>query len=338
MGCLDTHTIEFEQFVHILNNHHASIKIKVITHEHTIDFLDTTVYKVIKSNGEYKLATKVFFKPTDTHALLHTNSHHPKHVFRGLIKSQLTRFHRICSENSDFETAVHTLFTALQHRGYTKRFLRYIKSNFLTELQNPSGNKNLSSKIPFVIQYNSKTTQINKLIKKHFEKLKQDVVLLTQWNIVTAYKRNKNLKDLLVKTKLPLEEKYNCGRTNCTSCKFFKITSTIHNSRSGKVATIKQKITCQHKNLVYVIRCKRCDILYIGETGNTLRTRLTGHCSEIRTHKRHKLINIHFMEHGLDALQIIGLEANSKWSTPRRKRRERHWIINLGTKSPNGLN
>lgn len=44
-----------------------------------IEFLDTEVYFQNTEDGQRKLGTKVFFKATDTLALLH-NSFHPKHT------------------------------------------------------------------------------------------------------------------------------------------------------------------------------------------------------------------------------------------------------------------
>jgi len=38
-----------------------------------------------------------FFKPTDTHQLLHGSSYHPKHTTKGILKSQILRFKRISS-------------------------------------------------------------------------------------------------------------------------------------------------------------------------------------------------------------------------------------------------
>ncbi|KAE8277680.1 hypothetical protein D5F01_LYC24312 [Larimichthys crocea] len=81
-----------------------------------------------------RLHTKVYFKTTDTHALLHKNSYHPKHTFRGIIKSQIIRFHRICSQQSDFNKATSLLFKALRNRAYSKRFLRQIKNSTLASL------------------------------------------------------------------------------------------------------------------------------------------------------------------------------------------------------------
>ena len=51
------------------------------------------------------LQTRVFFKETDTHQLLHKNSYHPKHTTRGILKSQLLRFKRISSNHDDYNNA-----------------------------------------------------------------------------------------------------------------------------------------------------------------------------------------------------------------------------------------
>ncbi|KAK2808422.1 hypothetical protein Q5P01_000626 [Channa striata] len=105
---------QFEGFIHILNTHDPSIKLKYNKHQQCIDFLDTTVYKGQLHSQTHKLDIKVYFKETDTHALLFKTSFHPQHTYRGLIKSQLIRFWRICTQEEDFRGAVTILFAALR--------------------------------------------------------------------------------------------------------------------------------------------------------------------------------------------------------------------------------
>lgn len=130
---------DFWTFFNILNNHHPTIKLKATIHPQTVDFLDVTLYKGPNFHLSSTLDTKVYFKPTDTHELLHKKSFHPKHTFKGIIKSQIIRFHRICNNPSDFEQACSILFKTLKTRGYSPRFLRYIKSQTLKQL-NPTNN------------------------------------------------------------------------------------------------------------------------------------------------------------------------------------------------------
>ncbi|KAE8277252.1 hypothetical protein D5F01_LYC24734 [Larimichthys crocea] len=130
-----THDIEhFQTFIKTLNGHHPTIKVKHTIDRTQINFLDTTVFFQPSTTSHTRLHTKVYFKTTDTHALLHKNSYHPKHTFRGIIKSQIIRFHRICSQQSDFNKATSLLFKALRNRAYSKRFLRQIKNSTLASL------------------------------------------------------------------------------------------------------------------------------------------------------------------------------------------------------------
>lgn len=130
---------DFEDFFNILNTHMDTVKLKSTVDEHSIDFLDVTVYKGQNFLLSNHLDTKVFFKPTDTHELLHKASFHPKHTFSGIIKSQILRFHRICNNQEDFRKATSTLFSALIPRGYSMDFLRKVSIDTLKTLH-PSTN------------------------------------------------------------------------------------------------------------------------------------------------------------------------------------------------------
>ena len=122
-------------FIEILNSHHPAVKLTADIQENSIDFLDVTIFKgpLLQEKGNFD--TKVYFKPTDTHQLLHKASFHPNHTFRGILKSQIMRFYRICSQTSDFEAACSLVFQALRLRGYSRRFLRYIKSQTINDMK-----------------------------------------------------------------------------------------------------------------------------------------------------------------------------------------------------------
>ena len=128
-----THGIQaFQEFLDILNSHLPPIKFKAVIHDTTIDFLDTTTFK--DPDNEQQLLTKVYFKPTDTHELLYKESFHPKHTFKGVLKSQIIRYHKICSRELDFEVAWKVLYKALSKRRYSTRWLRKVKNETLVDL------------------------------------------------------------------------------------------------------------------------------------------------------------------------------------------------------------
>ena len=47
--------------------------------------------------------------------------YHPKHAFRGIVKSQIERFDRICNNKQDFDEACTFLFNALKPQDILKK-------------------------------------------------------------------------------------------------------------------------------------------------------------------------------------------------------------------------
>lgn len=325
-----THTLEeFKHFINILNTHHRNITVKYTTHNEQIDFLDTTTYKGPTFYQTHTLDTKVFFKDTDTHALLHKDSLHPKHTFKGLIKSQLLRFHRICTQYEDFEEATRTLFTALKPRGYSRSFLREIRKTFLT--RKPQDTRKI---LPLITTYSAFSQAANKKIKQNLDRRLHNTGILTEYKIISAFKKNKNLKDHLVSSKLP-----EMNNIQTQGPIFYKQLKTVKNNTTNITYTIKQTLTANTENCIYVIKCKHCDIQYIGETGNKIKTRLSQHIYNIRNHRETDThLVAHFIQHGLDALEISGLQTNNNWTPEDRRRTEKHWIRKMNTLFPRGLN
>lgn len=129
-----------EEFEIYLNSLIPSISIKLKHSDKEIDFLDVTVYIT-----ENKLKTKVYFKETDTHQLLHRDSFHPKHTFNGIVKSQLIRFKRISSDRIEYDRASKILFNSLKNRGYSYSSLRNAQKdvwyNYNTDKKNTASTK-----------------------------------------------------------------------------------------------------------------------------------------------------------------------------------------------------
>jgi hypothetical protein len=192
---------DFECFLETLNTHHPAITTSHNIQREKLEFLDTQVL-IVPSDGVTKsLATKVFFKETDRHALLHKASYHPKHTFRGIIKSQLIRFNRICTLGEHVEEATTIPFRALGPRGYSKRFLRGIKVE-VRELFGREGGYNKTVEthnlIPFVTTYSGSLSGFGRNLRSNFREAQQAVEGLVDCRVISAYRRNKNLGDSLV--------------------------------------------------------------------------------------------------------------------------------------------
>lgn len=322
--------IEFREFVEILNSHDPSITLKTEIDKFSINFLDTTVFKGPDFFRNQKLDIKVYFKTTDTHALLHKDSFHPKHTFRGIVKSQLLRFKRICTRDEDFREAVRVLFTALQLRGYSRTFLRRCFKTFQVDRKKDRGDL-----IPLITTFSSNSIFFNTKFKNNFEALLGQTDIIPRSSVISAYKRNKNLLDLLVQAKLP---SLRLEKPQMLEAQFVRL-RFVKSTQEKTVFKIKQEFSTRTKNCVYLIFCFKCGKKYVGETGNNLSTRMTRHRYCIR-HKKEvdTPLVTHFLQHGVASVRMAGLEKNVTWTDVERKKRERYWIYSLGTREPFGLN
>lgn len=324
--------LEFSDFVDTLNSHDPSIQLKFEINKDSIDFLDTTVFKGPDFDKTQKLDIKVFFKTTDTHALLHKQSFHPKHTFRGIVKSQLLRLRRICTRETDFMDAVKTLFRALRTRGYSRPFLRRCFKTFQIERERGETQSDL---IPLITTFSTNGSFFNRQFKQNFLEIMGQTNIIPNSTVISAYRRNKNLADFLVRAKLPrmLSDKSQLLETCFSTLKFIRTT------KDRTVVEITQTFNPHTKNCVYVVFCSKCGMKYVGETRNDLSTRSYQHRYNIKNKKEvDTLLVSHFLKHGLDSFKIAGLQKGINWSDRDRKQRERYWIYLLGTREPFGLN
>lgn len=321
---------DFEEFMEILNGHDPSIKLKHTTHHQSIDFLDTTIYKGPAFEVNNRLDVKVFFKETDTHALLFRTSFHPQHTFKGLVKSQLLRFHRICTQTSSFWEAVKVLFGALRKRGYSRSFLRQCLKTF-KEVKGTTDKR----VIPLITGYSSMSKTLNRTMKENYETYINNTGVLKNYQVISAYRKNRNLRDYLVRAKLEPVQQDKRG----LKLESFSVLTYVKNKINKTIYKIDQKFTPETQNCVYMIFCTKCGKQYIGETKNSIRTRMWQHRYIIK-HKKGMNTPLlrHFILHGMRALRVAGLQSNSCWSDKQRKGYERRWIWRLQTQEPIGLN
>lgn len=96
---------------------------------------------------------------------------------------------------------------------------------------------------------------------------------------------------------------------------------------------------CSARNLIYLITCTKCELQYIGETGDTLRNRLNNHRSDIKN-KKQTAVGVHFntLHHTMRDISITPIEILETDSIEHRKNREYYWQNKLGTIYPRGLN
>lgn len=320
---------EFYQFLDKLNQYSDSINLTATLSSDSIDFLDTTTFKGPHFTDTLKLDIRVFFKETDSHSLLYKSSYHPKHTFAGLVKSQLLRFKRICTRQEDFKVAVKTLFPSLLNRGYTATILRRALRTF--EEAKPIC---VDPILAIVVTYSEANVSFVQKLKNNFIRSGGEA-FLKDYRLIAAYRRNKNLRDFLVRSKLrPL----NPSKSRKLDS-FYRRYKTVQNNVTKEVFKTQVDTNVHTKNCIYLIRCLKCSLQYVGETGNTLLVRFTQHRYNVINQKNlHNPLVKHFVEHEWTNLRATILEANSNWTVKVRRKIERNWITKLGTLVPRGLN
>ena len=160
---------------------------------------------------------------------------------------------------------------------------------------------------------------------------------------MVAYKRGKNLEDILVhgKTRRVIsgegERKVqNCGKS-CVICKrTYASGELVQGPRHGCVTTYDRTIGCRSVNVVYGIWCNVCRcVCYVGETGGCLYTRIQNHLSSIRASNPAVSlpVRLHFLApgHSIDDVWVVGLERVWSQDVEYRRSREKRWMNLLGT-------
>ena len=134
-----------------------------------------------------------------------------------------------------------------------------------------------------------------------------------------------------------------CKNPRCKTCIQVSNSNHFTNAETNKIYPIKGNMDCDSTNLIYLISCKKCPAQYVGETGNSLRTRFTQHRYNINKNVDTP-VSTHFSEtHNIEDLILTPIEkipdtSNTNKDKSLRKLHETYWIKTLGTYKNHGLN
>ena len=338
---------KLNEFLTFANTFHRTIKFTMEKSLHTLNFLDITMHRV----GN-RLETDLFSKPTDAHQYLHWNSCHPSHTKRNLPFGLAYRLKRICSTPEFLELRLAELRDYLLRRNYSSKIINtafervYSISRESTFNRRKADTDVRTSRIPFVTTFCPGLPNLNEIVRKHFHILKRSTrcsKAIGQPPIV-AFRRPKNLRDILVKAKLdPIVPKplgyHKCKDKRCLTCPFiYEIDFFICNV-TDKEYKIKHSFNCKSFNVIYLITCLVCKKQYVGKTETGLNMRFTQHRQSVEKNKDDP-IGRHFNlpGHDISSLAIIPIDLIPNATAFKICNKETFWINTLQTVKPKGIN
>ena len=347
--------LELDAFVEHLNSAHETIKFTCDNSRLSVNFLDT----VVSIRDDRSIKTSLYVKPTDGASYLHFNSAHPKHCIRGIPYGQFLRIRRICSDDNDFFDHCVNKGRQFIERGYSPAF---VSNAFYNALEKQRDSllvpkvKPPTEEVPniLVTTYNPGFNGLNKVVTKNWDVLGKSCSTraIHRTPILNAFRRPKNLKDLLVRAKLrsnldPVPNSNKCLRPNsCRYCPKLNTDGRILCSASGRTYMCKYNVSCCSSNLIYCITCKRCGIQYVGQTKRELKMRFTTHFANISKNDPDSEIARHFngaYHQGLDDVTIhivdfVHAAPHTDKAKYLRDLLEFNWIQRLHTNAQTGLN
>ena len=333
------------KFIGFANSFHPTIKFTFETSPSEIDFLDIK----IKLTEDKCLSTSVFYKSTASHSYLDYGSSHSLSTRNNIPFSQFLRLRKLCSDEADFRSQADCMADWFRARHYPEQIIMdaLLKASLLQRDSTLVYASREPTKRPIVVvPYHPHNLPLKRIILSNWSLLQQDPIIADAFKEkpMVAYKRPQNTRDILVRSKLRSHTHgqpaatpgtRTCSQNNCKSCPFLDTATIVKGPKTS--FAIRRSFSCTSSNIVYVIRCTLCNLLYIGETKRSLVTRVKEHLGYI-TNKTEQPTGLHFNlpGHSINHFRVQGLWLVNGDNTDR-KIIESMLINRLGTKTLFGI-
>ena len=265
---------ELHTYINSLSN---DLKFTMEVGNNELCFLDLK----ITLNGNH-LSTSVYSKPTDSHLYLHATSCHSSNSINGIPKGVALRIRRICSDDTEYSIKSDEYKSYLIDRGYKHKKIEKTFNN-MGKLSRSEARKKVekignTSLIVFTAKFNPRGPDVNEIVKNHLHLLENQPELkevFPKGSVITANKRENNLKNLLVRSnpytvqnKVDDEKGYvRCNKSSCDSCdNFVDEISSITCHATKRRFKIRKESSCATNNVIYVAYCKNCGKQGVGST------------------------------------------------------------------------
>ena len=202
---------------------------------------------------------------------------------------------RYVFEKADFQKHSQSLTEFFLQRGYSNTLLGKVfedvkkmnRSDLLEDKPKHETKKDPQS--VFVCTWHPKLSKLPSILHKNFAIIQSDADLSKIYtdSPSVAFRRKKNISNFIIKTDTINKPKSNqstspCG--NCKTCPLINQEQSITNFHTNITIPAISGGNCRTRGLVYAVRCKKHNLIYIGHTGDPLKDRISKHKYDI--HKR----------------------------------------------------
>ena len=308
----------------------------------SIPFLDTSCSII-----DGRIDTDLFKKETDRNQYLLPSSCHPSQTKKAIPFGLSMRIIRICRDPEKRDQRLQEMRKQLMDRGYPNLLLdsaieRARQIPRKVALKRVNRQKKTNGPI-FAHTYDPRLPPMAQIQARHWRTMVHKNSYLAEVFTrppLTAYRRQPNLRNYLIRAKLPKNERNKrvikgmkkCGK-GCPACPYIKEGKSVKiNNKEWK---INKPYDCNSFNVVYAVICKKekCKKAYLGETKRMLKFRLADHCGYVRNQTLDQATGEHFSlpGHSLSDLSITVIEQSKRNNNLYRKEREEYHINRFNT-------
>ena len=198
---------EIKDFFDLANRSHEYLKFTYEYSNKEITFLDTEIYKGSRFSNESVFDIRTHIKKTETFQYLERTSAHPTNVFKAFIKGEIIRYIRNTSDTNELEKITKSFKNRLINRNYKEQEIQEVIENIINKNRNELLKRSKVDKekpLAMVTKYNPAVKQLKRKLIKHWKLIlmNEDCKDLFNNRPIVAYKRNKNLQELVTKAKV----------------------------------------------------------------------------------------------------------------------------------------
>lgn len=258
-----------------------------VTSGSSVVFLDLEIS--LENSG--LLSFDLYVKKTNTFSYLLPISNHPSHIVKNIPKNLLIRIKKICSNYNNYLYHSNFLLYNLLSRNYNfktiKSLIFSIGNQDRLKLLPYKTKKPLDmvNKIFFVSRYEKNIVNFPSFIHKIWDCTIKSNKLLCNTKLNVVYNLNYNLGSYLVNNLKILYNSYSyrkCDDKFCKVCSFANVSTLLDNNFNIDI-NVATHSSCDSTNCVYIIKCKKCKLFYIGQTKRSIKVRLSEHLSLIKS-------------------------------------------------------